>query len=337
MRDERAKRAMAGDEAADWLAHRTYHWSTYADLDALVAAKGETTVSVVLPARDEQATVGSIVDCIRGSLMAPDGPALVDELVVLDHGSTDETAAIARDAGATVVASRDVLAAYGDNKGKGEALWKSLAATTGDVVAWVDADIENIDASFAFGLLGPLLTDPSVSFVKGFYERPFAERERLRPTGGGRVTELVARPWLNMFWPDLAGLIQPLAGEQAGRRALLETLPFVSDYGVEVGLLIDVYDAVGLDAIAQVDLERRVHRNQSVEKLGRMAFVIQQSLMSRMQREGRMTLTDAPMPRLAQFRNRLADYRMNVHELPVTERPPLVDVPEYAQRTGPLR
>jgi len=324
------------DDAAAWLARRTYHWSTYADLDALVAAKGATTVSVVLPARNEAATVGDIVRCLRAALMTP-GPALVDELVVLDHASTDATAQVAADAGATVISSADVLPAYGDRRGKGEVLWKSLAATTGEVVAWVDADIENIDASFAFGLLGPLLTDPTVQLVKGFYERPFAERERLRPTGGGRVTELVARPWLNMFWPDLAGLIQPLAGEQAGRRSLLERLPFVSDYGVEVGLLIDIYDAAGLDAIAQVDLERRVHRNQSVEKLGRMAFVIQQSLMSRLQREGRMTLADPPEPTLAQFRNRLADYRMTVHSLPVTERPPLVDVPEYAERTGPLR
>ena len=319
--------------AQHWLARRTHHWSRYADLGALVAAKGRTTVSVVLPARDEAATVGAVVRCVRETLMTPEVP-LVDELVVLDHASTDATAEVAAAAGATVVASRDVLPAYGDRPGKGEALWKSLAATSGDVVAWVDADIENIDPSFVFALLGPLLTDPGVSFVKGFYERPFAERDRLRPTGGGRVTELVARPWLNMFWPDLSGLIQPLAGEQAGRRVVLERLPFVSGYGVEIGLLIDVYDAVGLDAIAQVDLERRVHRNQSVEKLGRMAFVIQQSLMSRLQREGRMTLVDAPAPTLAQFRNRLGDYRAVVHDLPVVERPALVDVPEYVTSRG---
>ncbi|HVE63293.1 MAG TPA: glucosyl-3-phosphoglycerate synthase [Mycobacteriales bacterium] len=322
---------MTHDRAHSWLERRTYHWSRFADLPALVAAKGSTSVSLVLPARNEERTVGTIVRCLRDALMTAEVP-LVDELVVLDHDSSDATARIAASAGATVVASRDVLSAYGDRPGKGEVLWKSLAATSGDVVAWVDADIENIDASFAFGLLGPLLTDPSVAFVKGFYERPFAERSRLRPTGGGRVTELVARPWLNMFWPDLAGLIQPLAGEQAGRRDLLERLPFVSGYGVEVGLLIDVYDEVGLDAIAQVDLERRVHRNQSVEKLGQMAYVIQQSLMSRLQREGRMTLTDPPAPELAQFRNRLGDYRMVVRDLPVTERPPLSDVPEYVNR-----
>ncbi len=325
---------MAHDRAAAWLDRRTYHWSRFADLRALVEAKGTTSVSLVLPARNEAKTVGAIVTCLRSALMTVDCP-LIDELVVLDHGSTDSTGLAAADAGATVIAARDVLPAYGDRPGKGEVLWKSLAATSGDVVAWIDADIENIDASFAFGLLGPLLTDPSVAFVKGFYERPFAERDRLRPTGGGRVTELVARPWLNMFWPDLAGLIQPLAGEQAGRRSVLERLPFVSDYGVEVGLLIDVYDEVGLDAIAQVDLERRVHRNQSVEKLGRMAFVIQQSLMSRLQREGRLTLTDPPQPVLAQFRNRLGDYVMVAHDLPVTERPPLLGVPEYAARATP--
>ncbi|HVE97840.1 MAG TPA: glucosyl-3-phosphoglycerate synthase [Mycobacteriales bacterium] len=322
--------------AAEWLARRTHHWSRYADLDALVAAKGATTVTVVLPARDEAGTVGAIVRCVRETLMTSAVP-LVDELVVLDHASTDGTGEIAAAEGARVVRSADVLPAYGDRPGKGEVLWKSLAATTGDVVAWVDADIENIDPSFVFGILGPLLTDSSVSFVKGFYERPFAERDRLRPTGGGRVTELVARPWLNMFWPDLGGLIQPLAGEQAGRRSVLERLPFVSGYGVEIGLLIDVYDAVGLDAIAQVDLERRVHRNQSVEKLGRMAFVIQQSLMSRLQREGRLALTDVPVPRIAQFRNRRGEYLAVTHELPVDERPPLVDVAEYVAARGASR
>jgi len=322
---------MAHDRASAWLQQRTYHWSRFADLRALVDAKGSTSVSVVLPARNEVRTVGAIIGCLRDTLMGADA-LLIDELVVLDHGSTDGTARAAADAGATVIASRDVLTSYGDRLGKGEALWKSLAATRGDIVAWVDADIENIDAAFVYGLLGPLLTDSDVHFVKGFYERPFAERDRLRPTGGGRVTELVARPWLNMFWPDLAGVIQPLAGEQAGRRKLLERLPFVSGYGVEVGLLIDVFDDVGLNAIAQVDLERRVHRNQSVEKLGQMAYVIQQSLMSRLQREGRMTLADPPAAMLTQFRNRLDDYRMVTHELPVTERPALVDVPEYVAR-----
>jgi glucosyl-3-phosphoglycerate synthase len=319
--------------ADGWLERRTYHHSQFEPVEDLLRAKGTTTVSVVLPARNEAATVGAIVRCLRERLVV--AAPLIDELVVLDHDSTDDTAAIAAEAGARVVAAAEVLPSWGSHPGKGEVLWKSMFATSGDVVAWVDADIENIDASFVTGLLGPLLTDPGVHFVKGCYERPLGERGRLRPTGGGRVTELVARPWLNMFWPDLAGFIQPLAGEQAGRRTYLEQVPFVSHYGVEIGLLIDLYDLVGIDALAQVDLERRVHRNQSVEKLGRMAFVIQQSLMTRMQREGRLDLRADRVTTLHQFRNRYREWRDVAHELPVWERPPMREVPEYAARAAP--
>jgi glucosyl-3-phosphoglycerate synthase len=216
--------------------------------------------------------------------------------------------------------------------GKGEAMWKSLAATTGDLVCWVDADIENPDPSFVYAMLGPLLTEPAVQYVKGFYERPLAERDRLRPTGGGRVTELVARPWLNMFWPELAGVVQPLAGEQAGRRSALEQLPFASHYGVEIGLLLDVYARYGLDAIAQVDLDRRIHRNQTVPQLGRMAFIIQQAILTRLRREGRMTLADAPQTTLHQFKNRERDYRMTPYQLECLDRPPMVSVPDYVAR-----
>jgi glucosyl-3-phosphoglycerate synthase len=287
---------------------------------------------VVLPAFNEAPTVGAIVRCLREELV--EAVPLIDELVVMDHESTDDTSAVAAAEGAKVVRVSEVLPEWGTRTGKGEVLWKSLQATHGDVVAWVDADIENIDPSFVTGLLGPLLTDPGVQFVKGCYERPLDERGRLRPTGGGRVTELVARPWLNMFWPELAGFVQPLAGEQAGRRSALERVPFVSHYGVEIGLLIDLYDLVGLDALAQVDLERRVHRNQTVPELGRMAFVIQQSLMSRLQREGRMTLADPPAAVLHQFKNRYREWVDVPHELPVTERPPMCEVPDYAGRRG---
>ena len=305
-------------DGATWLAERTYHHSAF-DPAALVAAKGATTVSVVLPALNEARTVGAIVTTFRALVDS----GLVDELVVVDPGSTDGTDAAARDAGATVVYEADVLPDHGRVPGKGEAMWKSLAATTGDLVAWVDADVEGAGPEFVYGLLGPLLTDPAVRYVKGFYERPLAERDRLRPTGGGRVTELVARPLLNMFWPDLGYVVQPLAGEQAGRRAHLEALPFAAHYGVEIGLLLDTYARCGLAGLAQVDLDRRVHRNQSVRKLGRMAFVIQHAMLRRLVAEGRATLRDDAATTLRQFANVGQDYRTIAYDLPLLDRPPL--------------
>jgi glucosyl-3-phosphoglycerate synthase len=308
-------------DGEEWLARRTFHHSAF-PLETLLEAKGGTTVSVVLPALNEARTVGAIVTAFRGLMDA----GLVDELVVIDPGSTDGTDEAARKAGATVVYEPDVLPAYGRVPGKGEAMWKSLAATTGDLVAWVDADVEGAGPEFVTGILGPLLTDPAVQYVKGFYERALAERDRLRPSGGGRVTELVARPLLNMFWPDLAYVVQPLAGEQAGRRAHLESLPFAAHYGVEIGLLLDTYARHGLDGLAQVDLDRRVHRNQPVQKLGRMAFVIQHAMLRRLVAEGRATVRDDAATTLRQFRTVRQDYRVVSYDLPLMDRPPLRSV-----------
>ena len=312
-----------------WLAERTYHHSAFAP-DALVAAKGATTVSVILPALNEAKTVGAIVRTFRGLVDL----GLVDELVVIDPGSTDGTDAVAREAGATVVYEADVLPEHGRVPGKGEAMWKSLAATTGDLVVWIDADIEGAGPEFVYGLLGPLLTIPEVQFVKGFYERPLTAGERLQPTGGGRVTELVARPLLSMFWPDLSYMIQPLAGEQAGRRAHLEALPFAADYGVEIGLLIDTLDRCGLAGLAQVDLDRRVHRNHPVRKLGRASFVIQHAALRRLVAEGRATLTAEAATTLRQFRNVGQDYTTEAHDLPLLDRPPLRDLRDVRDAPG---
>lgn len=300
----------------------TTHFSAYRP-EALAEAKGGTTVSVVLPALNEARTVGPVVATFRPLVDL----GLVDELVVIDPGSHDGTDRAAREAGATVVYEADVLPGHGRVPGKGEAMWKSLAATTGDLVAWVDADLHDPGPEFVYGLLGPLLTDERVQYVKGFYERPLAERGTVsRPTGGGRVTELVARPLLNMFWPELAAVIQPLAGEQAGRRAHLESLPFAAHYGVEIGLLIDTYARCGLDAIAQVDLDRRVHRNHPVQKLGRMAFVIQHTMLRRLVAEGRATLRDEAATTLTQFRTVGEEYRTVSYDLPLLDRPPLQTV-----------
>ena len=268
-----------------WLQRRT---STAAQwpLDRLLAAKGSFRVSVVLPALDEEDTVGDIVSTIHRELMLDVG--LVDELVVVDSGSSDRTATRAADAGATLVHRTDVLPDIPSLPGKGEVLWRSLAATTGDVLVFIDSDLREFDTSYVTGLLGPLLTDRSVALVKAVYDRPLRDGGAVLPAGGGRVTELVARPLLNLHWPELAGVVQPLAGEYAARRSLLEQLPFPTGYGVELALLVDTLEMAGLDAIAQVDLGVRHHRHQADARLGLMASEIMQVALARLEMQGRI-------------------------------------------------
>jgi glucosyl-3-phosphoglycerate synthase len=246
------------------------------DLCSLLTAKARSgdTVSVCLPARNEEATVGAVVAAIRSALV--DEAPLVDEIVVIDDHSTDRTAEIATAAGARVIDASTVLVDHGAGHGKGEALWKSVHESTGDLIAWVDADIVDFQPGFVIGLLGPLLTDPDLDFVKGHYHRPEADG-----TGGGRVTELLARPLLSQFFPELCDIAQPLAGEYAGRRTLLEQLPFVVGYGVDVALLIDAAHTVGIDRIAQVDLGTRHHRNRTLAELGPQALAVSQAILDR--------------------------------------------------------
>ncbi|GAA2378313.1 glucosyl-3-phosphoglycerate synthase [Dactylosporangium salmoneum] len=257
--------------AADWFARRTSGWRDWPEEEVL-AAKGDTRVSVVLPALDEEPTVGEIVAGVRTL-----GP-LVDELIVVDSGSVDRTAEVAAAAGATVHHRDDILPGTGSRPGKGEVLWKALAVTKGDILVYVDADLTDFRPHFVTGLLGPLLADPATLMVKAFYDRPLLD---LSAAGGGRVTELAARPLLNAYFPELAGVVQPLAGEYAARRSLLESLPFAAGYGVETGLLIDAWREHGLDAIAQVDLGQRTHGHQDTAALGRMAATILQTINAR--------------------------------------------------------
>jgi glucosyl-3-phosphoglycerate synthase len=314
-------------QVEEWLRCRT---SGAADwpVEKLLAAKGATTVSVVLPARDERATVGEIVATIRRDLV--EAVPLVDEVLVIDSRSADDTAAVAAAAGARVVAQDDVLPALPPMSGKGEALWKSMHVARGDLIVFVDADLRDFSSTFVTGLLGPLLTDPSVGYVKACYDRPYAAGERLVPGGGGRVTELVARPLINMHWPLLAGVLQPLSGEYAGRRTLLERLPFVTGYGVELGLLVDVLELAGLDAIAQVDLGVRLHRHQSAEALGGMASQIMQTAWSRLERQGHVVRLEPTSTTLTQFRRSGDGHEARVSDVAVGERPPVIDVPDYS-------
>jgi glucosyl-3-phosphoglycerate synthase len=313
-------------------------WTTYRTGNAtqwtarqLARAKGDTRVSVVIPARNEAATVGEIVATIRRELA--ERVALVDEILVVDSRSTDATAVVSRAAGARVVSQDDVTRGLPRMEGKGDALWAGLAASTGDVVAFVDGDLREFSPHFVTGLLGPLLTDPSVEFVKGFYHRPLVGATGVEADGGGRVTELSARPLINLFWPELSGMVQPLAGEYAARRGTLSRIPFVSGYGVEIAMLIDLLDLVGLDALAQVDLGERLHRHQGTEALGRMSAQIMVTAWSRLHRRGLVTDPLPPSTLMTQFRrgdgvdvlpNLGREIVMN--EIGVTERPPLADV-----------
>src|SRR5690606_35040384 len=218
------------------------------------------TISVGLPTLNEEKTVGTVIKRVKGALM--DRVPLIDQLVVIDSDSEDRTIEIATEPGVPVVKHPEILPETGTHVGKGEALWKSLHVLDGDIVAWIDTDISNIQPRFVYGLLGPLLREPKIQYVKGFYQRPIKQGDILQAEGGGRVTELMARPLITLFFPELSGMIQPLSGEYAGRRELLERLPFFTGYAVEIGLLIDILEQAGLSAIGQVDLERRIHRNQ---------------------------------------------------------------------------
>jgi len=266
----------------DWLARRTFRGAGF-DPEELAFARRALglTVSVCLPTLEVADTVGEIVDAVRRHWVEETG--LVDQVAIVDCDSADDTVRVAAEAGAEVFRAAEILSEAGTRPGKGEALWKSLAAVSGDLIVWLDSDVRDFDPGFVPGLLGPLLTDPEVRYVKAFYRRPLGAA----PEGGGRVTEICARPLINLFYPELAGFLQPLAGEAAGRRTLLERLPFMGGYAVEIGLLVDIVRRFGLAPLAQVDLGERRHRHQPPPALGEMAYVITQAVLRRVAEEGR--------------------------------------------------
>jgi glucosyl-3-phosphoglycerate synthase len=315
-----------------WFAENTLQADEFADLEDLVARKREQglTISLALPALNEEATVGKVIRTLKRGLQAQ--APLVDEIVMMDSASHDRTREIAGRLGIPVFIHQEVLPRLGSRQGKGEALWKSLLVTSGDIVVWIDTDIVNIHPRFVYGLIGPLLLDPRIQLVKGFYRRPLRVGERLQAGGGGRVTELTARPLLNLFYPELSGIIQPLSGEYAGRRSALEVLPFFSGYGVETGLLIDVFERYGLSAVAQVDLLERVHHNQPLEALSKMSFAIIQAVIRKM--EGRIgrPMLDEVNKSMKLIRYQAGDYRLEVEEIAERERPPMIEVPEYQEK-----
>jgi glucosyl-3-phosphoglycerate synthase len=299
--------------AQAWHASHSFAYEDY-PIDRLASGRAET-VSVCLPARNEATTIGPILE----QLVPLSAAGAVDQIVVVDN-STDGTAEIARSLGAEVHEQEALLPELGPVLGKGDAMWRALHVLSGDIVCFLDADSEQFGAHYVCGLIGPLLLDRSISFVKGFYRRPFRVGAATLPDGGGRVTELAARPLLNMFFPDLAAIEQPLAGEIAARRELLVRLPFVSGYGVDIALLLDAYREVGLDGLAQVDLDVRQNAHQPLRDLGPMAYAVLQAVTSRLERDGRLV---GPLPE--SFFGRSDDGLRPVASTPV-QRPPLAEL-----------
>jgi glucosyl-3-phosphoglycerate synthase len=339
----RAETLAAADRAAEearavparverWFGEANFHHAEFADLRRLVTLKEKQglTISLVLPTLDEEETIGPIV---RKAMREMVGRVpLLDEVLVIDSASSDRTREIAESEGARVVQHPDVLARYGSFRGKGEALWKSLYETSGDIVVWADTDVRNWHPRMVYGTVGPLLHEPRLQYVKGYYQRPIVEEGVLKEGGGGRVTELVARPLINLFYPELSGMIQPLSGEYAGRRSLLESISFFTGYAVEIGHLIDATERLGIEGLGQVDLERRVHRNQELEGLSRMSFVILQAVMKRLEERRKARLfaelgSTMKLPRSGHGR-----LSLEVIELADQERPPMIRIPEYLER-----
>ncbi len=322
------------DKHAALLAN-TYHNSRFDDKKRLVDLKEKkgASISLAFPTLNEEATIGKEILVIKTEMM--DRFPLIDEIVVIDSGSEDGTCEAAARYGAKVYQSRDILKSQGTYRGKGENLWKSLHVLTGNIIVWIDADIHNISPKFLYGLVGPLLEKDELSYVKAFYERPIRTQTGLMPSGGGRVTEILVRPLFSLFYPELAYLIQPLSGEYAGRRSLLEQLPFSVGYGVELGHLIDIYHKFGIEAIGQVDLDRRVHRNQSVQALSRMSYGILNTFFNRLHLYGE----DDLRAQLNEFHIALT-VKGDTHEpvlsqVPTLERPPIIELEEYRKKFHP--
>ena len=281
---------MSLDSADDWRQARSFHHSRY---DAATLSARSERISVCLPARNCAATVGAIV----AALVALREAELIDQVVVIDGDSQDATARIAADAGATVHSEQELMVEHGRVLGKGDAMWRALSVIDGDLVCFLDADLEHFPSHYVSGLLGPLIEFAGVEFVKAYYRRPFRVGELALADGGGRVNHILARPALAIFYPELAGVYQPLAGEIAARRTLLERLPFTTGYGVEVAMLLDAFAAVGLDGMAQVDLDVHHNNHQPLLVLSAMAYEILAVIAGRLEREGRLSGLD-PSPLL---------------------------------------
>lgn len=317
-----------------WLGTNTYHHSEFWSIRELVRAKERAgvTISLCIPTLNEEKTIGKEVIMFKSELM--DRYPLLDEIAVVDSGSTDSTLAIASSFGADTYLSSEILPSYGTHPGKGENLWKAIYQLKGDIICYVDADIKNIHSKFVSGLVAPLLYREEVQYVKAFYDRPLALSGGVRPSGGGRVTEILVRPLFSLFFPELTAMMQPLSGEYAVRRKVLESLHFPIGYGVETSHLIDLYRQSGLDAFAQVDLDRRVHRNQTTIDLGKMSFGILQTFLNRLEHNGIVSALPEFDGIFRQLQAEGKRYETLNREISEQERPPMISLPEYRERHG---
>jgi glucosyl-3-phosphoglycerate synthase len=318
---------------SNWLKEKTFHFSQFGDLDSLVKEKEKRnlTISLCLPTLNEEKTIAKEIIIMKSELMMR--YPLIDEIVVIDSGSSDKTVDIASLYGADVYKADDILPDLEKYKGKGENLWKALYVTKGDILVYIDADIKNIHHRFVYALLGPLILNEDIKYSKAFYDRPIAsDLNIMRATGGGRVTELVVRPLFSLFFPELTQIIQPLSGEYAGYRELLDKIPFPIGYGVETSMILDIYEKWGLDVIAQVDLEKRVHRNQDTKALGRMSFVILKTFFHRLTKLGLLDIKQKIFNEMIQYNLVKDDYEAGIYSFEGLERPPMIEIQQYREK-----
>ena len=315
-----------------WLESNTFDNSEFWDLLKLIEEKERKglKVSLCIPTLNEEKTIGKEIIIFKSELMTR--YPLLDEIAVVDSGSNDQTREVAASFGAEVYLASEILPEEGDRKGKGENLWKAIYQLKGDIIVYVDADITNIHPRFVYGLVGPLIYNDQVQYVKAFYDRPLAFSQGIRPSGGGRVTEILVRPLFSMFFPELSAVIQPLSGEYAVRRPVLERIPFPIGYGVETAHLLDVYREWGMDAFAQTDLDQRVHRNQTTIALGRMSFGILQTFLHRMERFGMIKELGELNQVYRHFEAQDRHYHLKERLIQEEERRPMIEVPAYQEK-----
>ncbi len=321
-------------ETHKWLKTNTYHHSDLPGVAELAEEKKKRNlrISLCIPALNEEDTIGKEIVLLKSELMTRH--QLLDELAVIDSGSEDATREVARAFGADVYLASEILPEEGDKRGKGENLWKAIYQLEGDIIVYLDADIKNIHPKFAYGLLAPLILREEVKYVKAFYERPLVMSGGIRPSGGGRVTEILVRPLFSLFFPQLTVFLQPLSGEYAVRREVLERIAFPVGYGVETSHLIDVLQLYGLEAFAQVDLDQRVHKNQPTRALGKMAFGILQTFLSRLKMHGMIAELPETDSILRQFQSKGAEHEQVEFELSIMERPPMLEIEAYRKKFG---
>lgn len=316
-----------------WLINNTFHYSDFTDIQRLIDIKKKKnlTISLCLPTLNEEKTIAKEIIIMKSELMTRN--PLLDEIVVIDSGSTDNTVEVAKAFGADVYDADEILPNLENFKGKGENLWKSLFVTKGDIIVYLDADIKNIHHRFVYGLIGPLLLDDNIKYAKAFYDRPIAiGKNKIRPTGGGRVTELVIRPLFSLFFPELTQIIQPLSGEYAGYREVFEKIPFPIGYGIETSMILDICERWGLDVIAQVDLERRVHRNQNTKALGKMSFVILKTFLNRIKKLEFIDLKKETFNEMIQYNLVKNEFQPDIFNVDGLERPPMIEISEYRKK-----